>query len=407
MYVEFGIENYASTGDGVWSVVSSDINSVKDVGVSLSLGDLNDVFTMKVYNTRNEQVGVFTQQDNIKIHYLINTSSLDSSNLIFNGLVKTVDSESSYKGKFLTVKGGSFDEITANGLVFYTNTNVDVMQFLRGCLNSITIRNGSFGVVWDETNPSVKSDGVTPFPKLNGGGKVKEFDKSFNSILERYLQDSYTKDGQYYWYISSDKKLVVRPKDSVINGSLVEGVDFSSDQIKIGDDIFNYVVVKCGFDPNGNPITSRYVDEISKAKHGFKPYIITDANIAGVLLEAEKDNPLFNDETQKPGTYPYTVSWKTEAGNAITVSNDSGYVAAFRAKAKLEGSNRGKSFATSHIEGFKTARITFKPTLKYSVGGKYLLTVPSYGLSEFPMRIKEIIYSIKNVIITFEEEIVV
>lgn len=392
------VYHYPRTGDGTWNSTGTLIDESFDVSCSLSEGETNDVFSFKIPNPRNVWAGFFGQQDNVKIYLSKNNASSSSNNLIMNGLIRGVDGRSDTPAKHLIIKGVNYSEIATTAIGFHTNTNVDVMVFLEGFLGSINDRNPSFPITWDTNNPSLKGDG-SAFPKLLEGGQVKEFDKTLYSILNKYLTDKYTGDGGYYWYISNDQKLVIRRKNSDITGTLTEGVDFKTSRVQIGKDIINYVLVKCGLDPNSRPISTRYDDPVSRNKYGFK-YAKIERTIGQDLITEQGFGT-----SNFPSAYPYDTTWKDKDGNTVTVTSDGEWVQAVRTQARRVGVIEGEKYANNRGEGKLTITLTFEPTLNYSVGEVYSISIPSYGVSDKQLRVKDVKYDIYGTEVTLIEEV--
>lgn len=376
MIVKFAVTNYESTADGVWSSTGTAITDAYDVVVNNALGETKDTFSFKVPNNRNSRIASFDPQDNININLLINNDTATGSNLLMNGLLKAVKEDVNDKGKFLRIEGVSFAEIAGNALVFVERSNVNCMQLLEAALTSVRLRNGNFGITWNSSNPSVKSNGDA-FPSLESGGSVKEFDKSLSTLLNKYLQDEYTGDGRYYWYINNSKELVIRKRFAeATDGVLTEGVDFKTAKYDINaEDVRNFIVVKCGNDFNNRPISTRYDDPVSRAKYGFRYYMLVDTQIAQ----------------------------RIRAQGLYTSSNNE----AFKTAVKAAGVNAGAAFARAHNKGFRQITITMSPNVSYSIGDKVAVTAPSYNITNLPMRIKEISWDIDSTIITLTEEALV
>lgn len=412
MIVKFAVLNYKSTGDGTWSGSADTLTDVYDVGVILNIGDKNDTFVFKTQNYRNTKLkadvaGVrqadFRAPDNVNIHYLINGDSVASSNLIMNGLIKRPSETLAGKGRMIKVAGVSFSEIATTGLCFVDATNVNVMEFLAQAINSIALRNTNFGVSWDL--PASKFNPITglydgdSFPLVNGGASIKEFDKSLNALLDKYLQEAYTGDGRYFWYINNTKTLVARKRSvGVFTGTLTEGEDFKTVKYDINtDDVKNFIIVKAGLDAYNKPITTRYDDPASRAKFGFKYYMLIDTKISGDLLSAEG----LASSSKFPDSYPHTTSW------GVSTNSDDSFNTALRTQAKIIGVNKGEAFATAHNKGFKKVTVSKKPTLNHGVGDRIKITSPSYGLTEEAMRITSVSYFTNSVELMLEEEVAV
>jgi hypothetical protein len=393
MNVRLLTHHYDLITDGNWSATPVLVPEAFGVAVNLSEGEKNDSFSFKVPNPRDTYADYFTQQDRINIHLSKNLASSSSDNLIMNGLIKGVEARNDSSGKYILIKGVNYSEISTGAIGFYTNTNINVMEFLEGFLGSVNNKNPNFPITWDTNNPTVKGDEVTAFPKLLDAGQVKEFDKSLYSILNKYLTDEYTEDGGYYWYISNTNTLVIKRKSPVISATLTEGVDFKVSRVTVGDDIANYVVVKCGLDPAGRPITTRYDDPISRNKYGFK-YAMIERTIGQDLITEQG----FGAGIQYPSSYNYTTTW------GETVSTDAEWVQAVRVESRIRGEKAGKSFSDLRRKGLITVSMEFPPTNDYSIGQTISVNLPSYSLTNRKLRIKQITYSIYSTDITAYEE---
>ena len=368
MIIKLVVIRYPSIGDGLWSSTPETLTSAYDVSVNANLGDAKDTFSFKVPNIRNTAPDNIAIQDLVNIHLLINSESVHTSNMVLNGLVKAPEETVDDKKKFYRIKGVSFGEITGNALVFYdSDTTTDIRTAIIGIVNSVALRNANFGVTVDM--PTTQSSGGS-YPTID---RVKEFDRSLNTLLEKYLQDAYTGDGRYYWFVNNSKVLVIRPRNDASSVTLTEGVDFKTAKYSVNaDDVKNFIVVKCGRDNGGNSITTRYDDPVSRAKYGFKYYMLIDESIAQRLKET----------------------------GAYESDNDG-----LRVAAKAEGEELGKSFASIRNKGFRKFSVVMSPNHNFSVGDKLKITAPSYNVTGLDMRIKQVSYSKEDTTISLEEEV--
>jgi hypothetical protein len=397
MFTKFIVNLYQNTGDGIWSSTPISLTDVRDVKVALALGSTKDTFSFKLSNYRNTNTWTVKPQDKLMIYESINGASGSDSNLLIVGLVKKVTEDMSDRGKTLSVEGVSFSEVATNALVFYdpgTRTE-DVMTYLHGCLTSIELRNTAFNVSWDSSNPALKYNPATgtytgsAFKTLtSSSAKIKEYDKALSATLDKYLKGDYTGDGDYFWYIIPDgtstnyNKLVIRKKNvGNIKSTWFQGADFKTAKTAVNaDDIKNFIIVKCGLDLNNRPITTRYDDVASRAKNGFKYYMLVDSTIAE---KVKNNNPTFTN-------------------------------AQARAQAIIDGKAAGQAYALAHNKGYLQVMITTAPSVSYFIGDRIQLTIPSYAdytsttrtktLINYPMRIKDIQYSIDGNLYTLEEE---
>lgn len=220
-------------------------------------------------------------------------------------------------------------------------------------------------------------------------------------IIAKYLTPQYTGDGQYYWYVNTSNELVIRAYNDFTTGTITEGTDIVNAKYSYDNRIYNFVVVKCGFDPANRPITSRAVDYSSIAKHGMKYYILVDNTIAETLLSQDgltTGNPY-------PASYLHTCSWKDESGNIVQASSDSDYRAKFRAQVKVVGAKYGSDFIEINSGLLKKFSIVLLPTFGYLPGQVYKVTAPSYNINNKNMRITDVQYSNVNTVLTLKEDL--
>jgi len=385
-----------------WSTTPEEITDAYDIDVSLSLGDLNDTANFSIPNTNNSRITGFVKEDKITIHLLEGSETYDDTNVIFVGLIKNISEKVNRGTKVLDVDCISIAEVLSTGLVYSSTTNVDVMQYLQHCLDVIKNYDKTFSVklTWDTAlNPTVKKD-TTAFPKLNGGGLVSDKDKSFNTIINKFLTEQYLQDGQYYWFVDVDNKLKIRARLNNPVATLIEGTDMISAKYALDPQVFNFIVVKCGFDSETRPITTRAVDYTSIGKNGFKYYMLVDNSIASDLYAS--DNV---EQGGYPTAYPHTCSWKDENGDTVTATSDSDYRTKFRTQCKIAGTNYGLKWINLNSTVGKKFTIELMPTKNFTVGEVVTIYSPSYNLNHVNMRIQDIQYSNSNTVLTLKEDV--
>jgi hypothetical protein len=118
---------------------------------------------------------------------------------------------------------------------------VTVLGWIAALVESVALFNTNYGIT---TNlPSAKYNSATgnydgdAFPVLNGGNQVSDYYRSLSSVLDKYLQNDYTGDGRYYWYIDSNKVLQIKKRSVGANVAvLTRGVDFKQAKYDINSD---------------------------------------------------------------------------------------------------------------------------------------------------------------------------
>lgn len=381
MYVRFKIRKYDNTGDNSWSESYEEV-SAYDVQVTNSIGSNKDGFNFKVDNVNDDYNRVVKPMDLVEIHYCINGDVPSADNLVINGLIKKVSLQSNGKSRFLRVEGVSFSDVMTEALVFYNpaDQTQNVMQFLESCLNSIRVRDQGFVVTWDESNPTITSNGES-FPVFTEtNNRVRAYNKTMNKLLDKYLTNEYTGDGSFYWYVSTENKLVIRKRyTSKSDLSLSQSEDFESLKVRINtDDVKNYIIVKCGSDLNNNPISAVFDDVASRAKNGFRYHMIVDVNIA----------------------------------KNIKLANPSDSNAEIISKVKADGRAVARSYAELHNQGYLVISGQTKPRLDVTIAGNVSLTVFSYAdynkksgnVNDKLMRVQSVQYTVSGLLVELKEE---
>lgn len=396
----FEVISYSRDQDNdTWSTTPIVITEAFDVDVTINEGDTNDSCNFSVPNTNNLSINSFNREDKIVVHLLQESETSSDDNIIFVGLIKQV-SESLKKSCVLDIQCNSFGEILSTGLVFNNTSNVNSMEYIQSCLDSIRRYSDTFAITWNADNPTIKRDGITAFPKINGGGIVSDKDVSFNSIITKYLTDKYMADGKYYWYVNVSNELVIRPIVNVFTNTITEGVDIISAKYGLDPKIYNYVIVKCGLDSKGSNITTKAVDYVSMAKYGFKYYMLVNSNIASDLFASDGV-----EQGSYPTSYPHTCSWKDENGDVVTASGDADYRNKFRAQAKVAGTSYGMDWISKNSNLSRKFTIELFPNRDYTIGNVIKIIAPSYNISGLNMRVISVQYSLINTVITLKEDV--
>jgi hypothetical protein len=387
MYVLWDLKRDENIGDGEWAGELTTLTSFFDVQVTKGMQGGSEGASFKIPNTRNTQNLGIKPMDIIKFYYKINgAESDDNVNLVMVGLVKKVNLEKSGGNNVLRVECESYSALLTNALVFYDpgNKTENVMQYLQSALLTVNQRNEKFGISWNSGNPTLKSDGVTAFPVFTQeSDKVRDFDKSFKKLIDDYLIDKYTGDGSYFWFINNSKELVIRKRvvQSVAGDlHLRQGQDFETIKIRTnGDDVKNFIVIKCGYDFNNNPVSARYDDFTSRAKHGFRYHLMVDRNIA------------VEEKLKEPAT------------NKILIEN-----------IKKAGVAKAKDYAELHNKGYLEVSAQTKPRLDINAGNNVLFTSLSYAdyntgssvITQKVMRVRSVQYDRDGLLIDLKEEAV-
>ena len=412
--------NFSVIGGTTWSSSATIMDTVYDTVASVKLGNLNDTFSFKIDNIGSRNKDTFRLQDKIQIYQLFDSATASSSNILFTGLVKAIEERVDEQKQFLNIKGVSFDEMITNGLCFVDLVDVTVFQFLQQCVVSLqnytkpNAGTAEFYLKWNSGNPTTKAynsltglyDGAD-LPKMLGGGRVSYFNKTLNQLLNLFLNEQYTGDGRYFWYVNTDGELVIRKMVYNPIGSLTEGTDniLSRNMTVDTTQIYNCIVVQAGTDPAGRAISTFYQDAMLTAQYGVRPFLLK-TNDANTLIEQErKANPSsWTSTSLYPSSYPYTCSWKDENSAVVTASSDSDFVTKFRTEVKRRGRNNATYFVSAHSKGMRQFIFELPPTNNFHLGDIVTCNFPSYNIQNFNIRIYQIDYSYNSTILTFKEE---
>lgn len=408
MFVNWKLDLY-SYDDTVGShstTITSTLTNFFSPRVRTKLGEGKDTFEFKVQNNRGEFDNFFQPGDKVVVSRGVNKSTLDSSDIIMNSVIKKAPFK---KQKKNTVKIGcnNFSETLMNAITFVDGSELTIPEFIEAALNAVNANNPAFGVTWKSTNPSLKSDG-SAFP--NG---ERWYNKSVLKLLETYSNGSYTDDGNYFWYVNIDNELVWDKETQSVSETFDSDKDnyILLDSKKDTSEVINFIIIKGDTSPSGKVIQTRVDDAVSRVKNGFKPKIITSkAQYARELIELDRSaNPSdFDEGDTNPNTYPFTTFWKASVarpsnptmvvGSQVTVSDKKEYNRAVQSQVVFELKKEANRFLNERGSGKVQVEITFQPGKtpngqQWSIGNVISVTIPELGKSNDPMRVEEADYT--------------
>jgi hypothetical protein len=382
VYNTWKIERYAKNSDSdTWSTTAETITSFYDPVVRTSLGDGKDTFSFKLTNYNGEYDDYWNIGDKVVIYHVVNTSTITSTDILMNGIVTNLPNKQDSSQNIIRVEGNNFSETLMSALAFYDpNADVTIDTFIKGIINSVALLNDNFKVTWTSTTiPSKKRDGVTDFPTTH----EKWFYKNVTKALEKFSQNSQTQDGNYYWYVDVNNQLVWQPRKDAISYTFDKATDnyLSFETKRDVKDVVNFVIAKGDADPKGRTITDRYDDPVSRAKHGFKYYLmISNKNYAQFLLENEG----LDKESYKTATYPFTTAW------GVTVTSSDNFVEELRLVVKALLRKDAKAYVEERNEGKLIVELEFINGKGWAIGDVIGVTIPEIGKVNNPMRVQEV-----------------
>jgi len=294
----------------------TELISYYDPKVKLGLGETKNTFAFKVINFNSNYDNFFQPEDRISIYRVINSDTVTTEHLLMEGTIKDIPTQEDYNNKHLRIEGNDFTETILNGIAFVDAANRTIPEVFEEALRFVGRASPNFEVTWDGDNPDVKTDKVSPFPTVN----ERIFYQPMRQIFEKYSTRQATQDEvSYYYYVTRDKKLIWRPRDT----SDSENLDLTTvpcKLIKTAKDISkvrNFVVIKGGLDPAGNPIQTFYQDVASITKHGLKFHILISNNTkAAEWVDLDRQNDFGEDKGSAEDSFPnitssaYTTHWR-------------------------------------------------------------------------------------------------
>lgn len=396
------VVHYELEANNTWSTTGTEITSFHSPKVKVSLGSGKDSFDYKHMDPLGVYDGFYKAGDKVIISRNINSTTIASSNVLLTGVINEVPSTISTSGSYFRVAGYNFTEALMNAYVFIDfSVGFTLDDALEAAINSVRLYNNNFQITWDAGNPSVNSSGSS-FPTVY----EKWYNKPLLNLVEKFSSNEYTEDGNYYYYVDNNNGFVWRRKTDAattsIDVSLVPHRGYHTR--KNLDDVKNWVILKGGSDPKNNPIQVKVDNPTSRAKHGFKPYIITDyTNYASTLMEQDKGS--FGTANKYPASYPYVTKWAATAsdssespsmtaGSTVSVSSNDQYTSVIRREVKNFLKRVGQAFIDAHKNGKYELEVEFVPgAYLWGLGDVLLVTNAKEGIVNRPMRVEEIEYS--------------
>jgi len=378
--------------------------------MSVKLGTAKDTFSFKVTNFNDNFNDYFNVKDKIVLSRVINSDTVTTDDIKMVGVCKDIPEEHSSGQNLIRVEGVNYSETITNGIFFGDVENETIPQAIKHGIDFVSGTTPNFKVVWHPDNPDVKQD-LTAFPSITIDTHF--WYKPLRDLIEKYSTNQETTDGHYYWYVNNNNYFIWRPMKSGIK----EGYEFNKTtdtfkSIKVSKDISgirNYIIMKGGFDPQGNQIQRTVPDFVSIAKNGMRFYVhISKTNKAEELIKSDLDNSYGKDigDNSYP-SLPYTTPWISAATNAVVVcTTKSDYVTAIREHIKALLNAEGQEMLELYRYGKLKIDLVFDVGSKNSwqLGDNINCTIPNIRELPFVMRIKEIQYTTTTDTFTLEED---
>ena len=427
-------DSIGQSAENTWESGGTELVDCILKDVRIGLGDKKDKIELRFINYSNYIYGSsvddygFNVGDRIKVFIWRDRTSVDdTTDLIIDGTVSDIKEEISIDSRAILVTCKNFIEVLFDGTIPYTSggSPLNFMGHISAILSLLSNYNSSRSVIMDSSNPTTKQDG-SAFPTFPFAVNYT----NVNQLIEKLVDNEYTGDGRYIYYVSSDNntfKLVIRPKGTTIAEDFKEGELNSNNRVpekisfsKITDTIVNFIIFNVGSDLEGNPLEFPEWDAVSVAQNNLKGKYLTDtSNIFEQVyldeLKADTSKTLFNYESggigavernstdPYPKSYDYTFQFNTRpgamedysgssVGSPATANSDNNFNAILR----IEAEARGREIAKDIIARKKNARIKSSLVFPFfndrSIGELITITSPSFNLTSKELRINEIIH---------------
>lgn len=420
-FVTWKVEKYSYLPSGEWDTTPVVVTDFSRTIVEVNSGDAKDSFSFVVNNFNNNYNNFFQPQDKIHIYRTYNTVTVSTSDILLIGAIKDPPYNRTGSKNEVKVEGFNFSESIFSAITFVDAIGITIPQLIQAALRQVGQASPKFRIGWHEDNPP-KTTRDTDFPLVYKSYK----NCTLKKMLEELSSSKATGDGNYFWYVDINNKLVWLP---TIGGSATQTFNSQTDaykSIKSAKDtkgIINYVIVKGGRDPAGNGITRKpFTDPVSAAKNGNKYYFYTDPGIQGETLTMQdmdaSDITKKGKHTQRtPYTYPFTCSWKATAdntdgtpalvaGQSPTVTNAGEYVSVIRREILSRVDKAGNELISLYKNGKLSIDIGFEAGSKpWGLLELVSATIPEVFAGTKTLRVREISYTSDTDIYSLQEDV--
>lgn len=363
--------------------VTTEVTQFHDPILEVNLGDGKDSFSFKVQNGNGDFDNYFKSRDKITIYRVSNTETITTNDILMVGSVSQNPYEITGRKEQLSVKGYNYSESVMGAIVFVDATAMDIPTAIQEALDQAGDRTPNFRVEWYTGNKSTTTTGGS-FPTV---GK-RYFYKSIKQMLEELSANKFTNDGNYYWYVNNDNKLVWKSRDSFGTGSFNDSTD-AYKSIKIGYDtskVINYIIGKGGITPSGQPTTVYEPNYPSIAKHGMKFYYwISDTVTVQSLVKDDLDK----DGADNAAVYPpslgssFTTKWVYLGDDSSDLDN--GTVVTYGSTITFDTATTG-SEANSQADYNQALKLHIQAELKRHA--RQMLNVRSLGQQQVDIEVQ-------------------
>lgn len=391
-YVNWRMERTPVLASSDWDDSASELlEGFYDVEMVLTLGEGRDSFKCKLQNLAGKYDDYFSTQDKVTISRVKNSSAFTSGDVLMVGAIKSLPTKTSGSEDLIRIEGYNFTESIMSGIVFFDPRGDTISEAIKKGLNAMDVYEDNFGVEWHPSNPDLNTSGEA-FPTVD----EKWFNKPILEFVEKYSTKAQTDDVRYYWYVDNQNRFVWRPMLDAASTSFDATTDthYMLDIGRNTEDVINWVIVKGGRDPEGVTIQARAEDLASIAKHGRKPYIITDmANNAESLhtqdlRQYNKANSTDHKHMRDATFGSFLPDWADSVPGSYTE-----YVEDMNAYVKNEARKVGENYIEQRKYGKLTVDLEVPPGKGWALGEVISCNIPSLQSSAKKLRVQEVQYT--------------
>jgi hypothetical protein len=408
-YVTWQVERTPWNGTS-YSGSTVTIDKIYSPVIIKNLNDGRNSFEFKLTNFNNEVSNYFSTNDKITISRALNTTTIGSTNLLMNGVIKQLpDTISSTKNE-IKVEGYDYSDLVLSALTFVDARTLKINEMLEQAFSWVKANTGNFNITW--VIPATKTDG-SPFPVVG----EKFYYKTMKDILRKYSTLTKTEDVDYYYFVDKDNVFRWLPRTNAtvdtFNSSTNSHLSLKTD--KDTNNVRNHFIMQGGFDPYGKQIQLPVTNQTSINKYGRRWQVVTETNtITRFLIDQDLNKAGVRE--MKDATFPYTTAWSTPlttAGTEYTIvsgkmvaTSMNGYVNAVRDHVKDYLKRAGELYKRKYGEGTLKFDVVFSPGTKtWDIGNIISCTIPSLGTKAKTLRVTEIQYTTESDTFTLVEDV--
>lgn len=368
---------------------------------------------------------VIESMDLIRIYQAIDDATLGNDNVLMEGVVDRPEIKMSPNNtRVCTIKGFGIIEQIFGALVFIKDVSITTPEaVIQSVITQINNYNrlrtiyGENGTEWGNLSNDTTSADIQYVASY----------KSALEIIEDVSSDRYTKDGNYYYYVTynaTEDRYEFhwnKKSQSLTAGlSITEGEPTEMKIYRSREAVINAIIYNVGLDCNEVPQEFLNYAQTSMAGYGTKWKYITATNtiISDLInqeFEENRNEWTTGANNSRTSNYPDdTSSWTfqfetrnddgTKTGTNATASTD----ATFNDAIVEEAMWLGKEATNKILDMYQAPRIkceaTYPFTTAYSLGNLVPVTSESFNLNNYPLRVVEIKHDDDSTTIYLEED---